>query len=164
MLQIRQLTDADWSSAWAVIEPVFRAGDTYPYSRDISRHDAYDTWVGTPSKSFVAVDEAGTVLGTYYLKPNQPAQGSHVCNCGYIVSDAARGLGVASEMCRHSQRLAVADGYRAMQFNFVVSTNAGAVRLWQKQGFEIVGTLPKAFHHPVQGYVDAFVMYKTLVN
>jgi len=102
------------------------------------------------------------VLGTYVIRPNQPGQGSHVSNCGYVVSDAARGMGVASALCEHSQQEALRMGFRAMQFNFVVSTNEGAVRLWRKMGFEIVGTLPGAFRHPRHGFVDAYVMFKQL--
>ena len=115
-----------------------------------------------PSATFVAVDENNAVLGTYYIKPNQPALGAHVCNCGYIVSESVRGRGIASEMCEHSQCEALSQGFRAMQYNLVVSTNEGAVRLWKLHGFEIVGTLPKAFQHLRLGFVDAFVMYKQL--
>ena len=163
MPQIRQLFDADWPKTWEMIEPVFRAGDTFPYPSDLTMDDAFDIWVSDPAKTFLAVDGAGSVVGTYYLKANQPGQGSHVCTCGYIVSPAARGVGVASAMCQHSQREAIAEGYRAMQYNLVVATNTNALRLWQKLGFDIVGTLPGAFDHPKLGYVDAHVMYKQLV-
>ena len=99
-------------------------------------------------------------LGTYYLKTNHNGPGQHVCNCGYMVSSAARGKGLARRMCEHSQIIAREMGYRAMQFNFVASSNEVAVSLWQKLGFQIVGRLPKAFDHPTQGFVDAFVMYR----
>ncbi len=102
------------------------------------------------------------ILGTYYIKPNQPALGAHVCNCGYIVAEKARGKGIASEMCSHSQHKALSMGFKAMQYNLVVSTNKGAVRLWKKLGFRIIGTLPRAFRHSQSGFVDAFVMYKQL--
>ena len=103
------------------------------------------------------------ILGTYYIKPNQPTLGAHVCNCGYIVAEQARGRGIASAMCEHSQREAATRGYRAMQYNLVVSTNDVAVQLWIKQGFEIIGTLPNSFRHAQRGYVDAHVMFKQLV-
>ena len=160
-MRIREYVDENWPRLWEVIVPVFRAGDTYAFDPDITEDEARNVWIDIPEVTFVAVDE-GEILGTCYLKPNQSGPGSHVCNCGYIVSEAARGRGVASEMCEHSQREAIARGYRAMQYNLVVSTNEGAVRLWNKLGFEIVGTLPGAFRHPVEGYVDAYVMYKEL--
>jgi len=114
-----------------------------------------------PRKTFV-FEEGGTILGTYYIKTNHDGPGDHVCNCGYMVSAEARGRGVATIMCEHSQEVARALGYKAMQFNFVASTNEGAVRLWHDLGFETVGRLPKAFNHPTRGYVDALVMFKWL--
>ena len=115
----------------------------------------------TPHKTFV-LEEKGALLGTYCIKTNQPGLGSHVCNCGYMVSSKARGKGIARQLCEHSQELALALGYKAMQFNFVVATNQSAIQLWKRQGFDIVGCLPHAFDHPHQGYVDAFVMYRWL--
>lgn len=163
-IEIRSLQDGDWPAAWRVIEPIFRAGETYAFPPAITEEEAYRAWVETPQATFVAVDETGAILGTYYIKPNQPGLGSHVCNCGYIVAEGARGRGIASAMCEHSQREAVSRGFRAMQYNLVVSTNEGAVRLWQRHGFAIAGRLPAAFRHPQLGFVDAFVMYKQLVG
>ncbi|WP_398498990.1 GNAT family N-acetyltransferase [Variovorax sp.] len=162
MLQLRLAETADWPAIWSVLEPTFRRGDTYTFATDIPEDEAHSLWLNPRLATYVACDAQGAVLGTYVLKANQPGQGAHVANCGYVVSDAARGLGVASAMCEHSQREAVARGFLAMQFNFVVSANAPAVHLWQKLGFAIVGTLPGAFRHPRQGFVDAFVMYKQL--
>ena len=104
------------------------------------------------------------IFGTYYIKPNQPGLGAHVCNCGYIVSENARGQGIASSMCEHSQQVAVDLGFRAMQYNLVVSTNEGAIRLWKKHSFQVVGTLPNAFNSKSVGYVDALVIYKELIT
>ena len=101
-------------------------------------------------------------MGTYYLRRNQAGGGAHVCNCGYMVAPEARGHGVARAMCEHSMEAARRQGFRAMQFNFVVSTNVGAVRLWENLGFEIVGRLPSAFDSPSQGLVNAYVMFRTL--
>jgi RimJ/RimL family protein N-acetyltransferase len=162
MLSIRPFESDDWQALWRILEPVLRAGETYPYSPDITEDEARRIWIDVPKATFVAAGEDSEVLGTYYLKPNQPSLGSHVCNCGYVVAENARGMGVASEMCQHSQRMALSHGFRAMQYNLVVSTNEGAVRLWKKLGFAIVGTLPGAFRHPREGFVDAFVMYKQL--
>jgi RimJ/RimL family protein N-acetyltransferase len=142
---------------------VFRAGETYAYATDITAEEANQVWVEVPAVTFVAVDQDGGVLGTYYLKPNQPALGAHVCNCGYIVAEQARGRGIASAMCKHSQREALARGFRAMQYNLVVCTNEAAIRLWKRHGFEVVGILPEAFRHPHLGFVDALVMYKLLL-
>ena len=161
-MEIRPFREHDWPCVWELLEPVFRAGETYAFSPDIPRAEAKRVWIDAPAATFVAVDEQGQVLGTYFVKPNQPTLGAHVCNCGYVVAKAARGQGVASAMCEHSQCEAVARGFRAMQYNLVVSTNEGAVRLWKRHGFEIIGTLPEAFQHARLGFVDAFVMYKQL--
>jgi ribosomal protein S18 acetylase RimI-like enzyme len=163
MTTIRPFKAQDWAAVWRIIEPVFRAGETYAFAPDISEADARQVWIDAPMATFVALGEHEDMLGTYYIKPNQSGPGAHVCNCGYIVSTNARGRGVASDMCRHSQQEAVSRGFRAMQYNLVVSTNSGAVRLWKKHGFDVVGTLPGAFRHPRDGYVDAYVMYKQMV-
>lgn len=163
MTAIRRFAESDWAATWQLLETVFRAGETYAFSPDITREEARRVWVELPEATFVAVDRDNFILGTYFIKQNQPSQGAHVCNCGYIVAEGARGRGVASEMCRHSQEEALSRGFRAMQYNLVVSTNSVAVRLWQRHGFEIIGTLPKAFRHPLHGFVDAFVMYKQLI-
>ena len=154
----------DWPTVWEILEPVFRAGETYPYSPSITEAEARLAWIDIPMATFVAVGPNGDILGTYYIKSNQSELGAHVANCGYVVSESARGQGVASTMCNHSQAEAVTRGFKAMQFNLVISTNERAVRLWKSHDFEIVGTLPKAFRHAKLGYVDAYVMYKWLLN
>lgn len=161
MLKIREATDGDFESIWPIFREIASAGDTYAYPRDISRQEAKRLWMHVPRKTYVSEQE-GRIRGTYYIKTNHAGPGSHVCNCGYMVSSKARGKGIATAMCEHSQKIAVELGYRAMQFNFVAATNEGAVRLWHKMGFETVGRLPKAFRHPAKGYVDALVMYKWL--
>lgn len=162
MITVRPFEEMDWAGTWPVLESVFREGETYAFSPDITEEEAYKVWVDAPSATFVVPDEDSGIVGTYYIKPNQPGLGAHVCNCGYIVSVNARGRGIASEMCRHSQVEAQSRGFRAMQYNLVVSTNEVAVRLWKRHGFEIVGRLPEAFRHPRLGFVDALVMYKKL--
>lgn len=162
MADIRRIDPQDWPAVWRIVEPVFRCGDTFAFPPDATEAAARRFWVDLPLATFVAVDGGGNPLGTYYLKANQLGPGDHVCNCGYIVAETARRGGIASALCDHSQREARARGFRAMQFNSVVSTNGGAVRLWQRHGFRIVGTLPSAFRHPTLGEVDAFVMYKPL--
>lgn len=160
-MRIRKAEIDDRDAVAAIIMPVIGAGETYTLDPDMSEADALAYWLGSDKETFVA-EEDGVIVGTYYMRPNQAGGGRHVCNCGYMTSAGATGRGVARGMGEHSLKLARARGYRAMQFNFVVSTNDRAVRLWQSLDFEIVGRLPGAFRHPTRGYVDAFVMYRTL--
>jgi ribosomal protein S18 acetylase RimI-like enzyme len=163
MLTIRAATTADFEAIWPIFQEIVSAGETYAYPRDTTKTEGKQLWLDNPRRTFVA-EQDGDILGTYYIKTNQPGPGSHVCNCGYMVPAKARGRGIATAMCLHSQKVAVELGYQAMQFNFVASSNEGAVRLWHKLGFETVGRLPKAFWHPTKGYVDALVMYKWLAT
>jgi L-amino acid N-acyltransferase YncA len=160
-MDIRPATSADADRIWPILAPTIQAGETYPLPRDLSRDDALADWFGPGHEVFVA-EEAGEIVGTYYLRANQQGGGSHVANCGYMTAPWATGRGVGRSMCQHSLAAALARGFRAMQFNFVVSTNDRAVRLWQACGFEIVGRLPSAFDHPTRGCVDALVMYRSL--
>lgn len=160
-MRIREATFEDFDNIWSIFLPIVRAGTTYAYDTSTTKQQAEELWMNYPRKTYVA-EEQGEVMGTYFIKTNQDGPGAHVCNCGYMVGEQARGRGLATAMCEHSQKEAIALGYRAMQYNFVASTNAGAVRLWKKLGFDIVGTLPEAFNHPEAGYVDAYVMFKTL--
>ena len=160
-MNIREAAEKDFDQIWPIFHEIVSAGETYAYPQNTNIEQALDIWLKTPRKTFV-FEENGNILGTYFLKTNQTGSGSHVCNCGYMVSSSARGRGLATSMCEHSQKVAKVLGYLAMQFNFVASSNEGAVRLWKKLGFEIVGKLPKAFNHPTKGFVDAFVMYKWL--
>ncbi len=162
MPSIRLYQPADWPAVWQLLHSTFAAGDTYAFAPDSTEADIHTAWIDAPAATYVATAPDGTLLGTYILKPNQPGLGSHVCNCGYVVAPRAQGQGIASALCEHSQQLAIGMGFVAMQFNFVVSTNERAVRLWQRLGFAIVGTLPGAFRHRQLGLVDAFVMFKQL--
>lgn len=158
---IREARAADAEGIAAIIVPTIREGTTYTLDPDMSEANALAYWMGPDKETFVA-EEDGAILGTYYIRPNQTGGGQHVCNCGYMTSATATGRGIARRMCEHSLDHARARHYRAMQFNFVVSTNERAVRLWQSLGFEIVGRLPLAFHHPTLGFVDALVMHQRL--
>lgn len=160
---IREANIEDFDAIWPIFNEIASAGETYGYRRDTTEQEAMHLWMEYPRKTFV-FEEGGEILGTYYIKTNNEGPGSHVCNCGYMVSSAARGKGLATSMCEHSQKIALELGYKAMQFNFVASSNEGAVRLWNKLGFETVGTLPRAFEHPSLGLVDAHVMYKWLAE
>ena len=160
-MSIRAATRDDFDQIWPIFHEIAVAGETYAYPRDITRKQALETWLDTPRRTYV-YEDGERILGTYYIKTNQAGPGDHVCNCGYMVSSAARGRGLATAMCEHSQQVARELGYKAMQFNFVATSNEGAVRIWKKLGFAVVGRLPKAFNHPSMGYVDALVMYKWL--
>ena len=163
-LTIRPATGADDDAIWAILEPTFRAGETYPIPRDIGRADALAYWQTPGHTVFVAQEnnDAVLVVGTYYLRANNRGGGAHVANCGYMVAPAAMGRGVARAMCEHSLDQARQRGFRAMQFNFVIASNERAVRLWQACGFTVAGRLPAAFAHPRLGLVDGLVMVQAL--
>lgn len=158
---IRAAAASNADAIWAIMEPIVRAGETYTLPRDMDKKSALTYWLSAEHEVFVAEDN-NEIVGTYILRANQKGGGAHVANCGYITAVSAPGRGIARAMCAHSLDHARARGFRAMQYNFVVSTNERAVRLWQSFGFEIVGRLPRAFHHPALGYVDAYIMYRDL--
>ena len=158
---IRQSEPRDDDAIWRILEPTFRAGETYPVPRDISREDALAYW-RTPGHAVFVAEDAGAIVGTYYLRANNRGGGAHVANCGYVVAPDAFGRGVAQAMCSHSLGEAKSRGFSAMQFNFVIASNERAVRLWQRMGFSIAGRLPGAFQHPRLGLVDAYVMLRNL--
>jgi L-amino acid N-acyltransferase YncA len=158
---IRSATRDDDEAIWQILEPVLRAGETYTLPREITRSNALAYWFSAGHAVFVA-ERDGIIVGMYYLRANQQGGGAHVANCGYMTAQHATGRGVARAMCLHSLDVARQGGFRAMQFNFVVSTNERAVRLWASLGFNTVGRLPGAFLHPTLGYVDALVMYRAL--
>lgn len=160
-LRIRPLEAADFDQVWPIIRDVVQAQETYAFDPNMDRETAWKTWVELPRATFV-VEQDGQILGTYYIKANAAGPGDHVCNCGYMTAAAARGKGVASAMCRHSLQVGRELGFSAMQFNSVVASNTVAVVLWQKLGFAIVGTLPKAYRHARLGLVDCHVMFRSL--
>ena len=158
---IRKATLDDMPGIWAVLEPILRAGETYALPRDIGRAEAIDYWCRAEHETFVA-DDCGEIVGTYFLRANQRGGGDHVANCGYVTAATAQHRGIARQMLEHSLARAKERRFRAMQFNFVVSTNERAIATWQRYGFEVVGRLPGAFQHPSRGFVDALVMHKQL--
>jgi len=161
MLRIRLANASDADPIWDIFHSVVARGDTYAFDPDTSREDALAYWLQPSNWCYVAEFES-EIVGTYILKANQPALGSHVANAAFMVSSRARGRGVGRHMGEHALEEARRLGFRAMQFNFVVSTNEPAIRLWQDLGFKIVGTLPGAFRHAHEGFVDAFVMFRPL--
>lgn len=160
-VNVRAATGSDRDAIWEIFRVVVASGDTYAFDPGIARDEALAYWMSAANRCYVAERE-GTLLGTYILKANQPGLGSHVANAAFMVAPDARGLGVGQTMGEHCLDEARRQGYRAIQFNFVVSTNESAVRLWRRLGFEIVGTLSGAFRHAQKGYVDAYVMYRSL--
>jgi ribosomal protein S18 acetylase RimI-like enzyme len=181
-MKIRTANEADCDGIWNIFREVVAAGDTYALDPNISREDALAYWFAPGTRTYVAQGDSVAdgvavprkptasseiarecqILGTYILRPNQSGGGSHVANAGFMVSASARGRGIGRAMAQHCLNEARRLGFRAMQFNYVISTNTAAIRLWQDLGFEIVGTLSGAFRHPERGYVDVYVMYRSL--
>jgi ribosomal protein S18 acetylase RimI-like enzyme len=163
MMQIRQASALDSEAIWSIFHPVVAGGDTYAFDPETSREDALAYWLHPANGCYVAEFD-GEIVGTYILKANQPALGSHVANAAFMVAPHARGRGVGRQMGEHALNEARRRGFRAMQFNFVVSTNESAIKLWQQLGFKIVGRLPGAFRHADKGFVDALVMFRSLAD
>ena len=183
-MKIRPATDADRDAIWNIFHEVVAAGDTYALDPNISREDALEYWFAPGTHAYVAEGDAAgdgvvvpekptasptiirarQILGTYILRPNQSGGGAHVANAGFMVSTSARGQGIGRAMAKHCLSEARRLGFRAMQFNYVIATNTAAMCLWQDLGFEVVGTLTNAFRHPDKGYVDVYVMYRSLIS
>lgn len=160
---IKEIELSEFEAFWPSFQAIIRAEDSYAFDPNMTFEQAYELWCIAPLKTFVYVED-DQVLGSYYIKANAMGPSRHICNCGYMVSDAARGRGLARQLCEHSQQQAIELGFEAMQFNSVVASNEVAVRLWQKLGFDIVGTIPKAYKHGKLGNVDCHVMYKCLIG
>lgn len=160
-VRLRRATDADWPAIWAIFCAVIASGDTYAWAPDMAEVEARRAWMGPGLATYVA-ERGGEVVGTYVLKPNQPELGAHVANAGYMVRPGTFGSGVGAAMGEHSLAEARAAGYRAMQFNAVVSTNTRAIALWQRLGFAVIGTVPGGFRHRELGYVDLLIMHRRL--
>jgi L-amino acid N-acyltransferase YncA len=160
-LLVRRATDADWPAIWSIFRAVIATGDTYAYAPDMAEVDARHAWMGPGLATYVA-ERGGEIVGTYVLKPNQAALGAHVANAGYMVRPETFGSGIGTAMAEHSLAEARAAGYRAMQFNAVVSTNVRAIALWKRLGFAVIGAVPEGFRHGERGYVDLLIMYRRL--
>jgi len=160
-LRIRRATGKDREAIWRIFHAVVSGGDTYAFDPEISRREALAYWLASKTRCYVALS-GRKIVGTYILKPNQPGLGSHVANAGFMVAPRAQGRGIGRVMADHSLYEARRLGYRAMQFNFVVSTNKTALRLWKNVGFKIAGRLPRAFRQRNHGFVDVYVMYREL--
>jgi ribosomal protein S18 acetylase RimI-like enzyme len=164
-MKIRPASETDREAIWEIFQEVIGAGETYPIDSDISRDDALAYWFQPGAHAYVTEqDRDDKIVGSYTLHPNQSGGGVHVANAAFIVARHTRGQGIGRVMGEHCLSEARRLGFRAMQFNFVISTNEPAVKLWQDLGMKIVGTLPGAFHHPEKGYVDVYVMYRSLLE
>ena len=161
MLEIRSATNENREPIWNIFHAIVAAEDTYAFDPKISRDEALAYWFRADAHTYVA-EEDGRVVGTYILRANQPGSGSHVANAAFMVAPTARGQGIGRALGEHCLSEARRLGFRAMQFNFVVSTNERAIRLWKQLGFKIVGTLPGAFRHPQKRYVDVYIMFRSL--
>lgn len=161
-LRIRSAAETDRDAIWNIFHEIVSVGDTYALDPGMSREEALAYWFGAGTHTYIAEKDGG-IVGTYILRPNQLGPGSHVANAAFMVSSAAQGLGVGRKMGEHCLSEARRLGFRAMQFNFVVSTNTSAIHLWEQLGFKIVGTLPGGFRHPNAGYVDVYVMFRSLL-
>ena len=156
-----EMTKNHFEAFWPTFSAIVSAQETYAFDPHMTFEQAYDLWCKTPLKTYVYIED-GIVLGSYYIKPNGMGPSNHICNCGYMVAVEARRQGLAHKMCEYSQQQAIELGFKAMQFNSIVSTNEIAIKLWQKLGFDIIGTIPRAYRHAQLGYVDSHVMYKWL--
>jgi L-amino acid N-acyltransferase YncA len=161
-MKIRAATEADREAIWNIFHEIVAAGDTYAFDPKMSRQEALAYWFRADTHTYVAEKDV-RIAGTYILRPNQPGPGSHVANAAFMVASDAQGSGVGRKMAEHCLGEARRMGFRAMQFNFVVSTNARAIHLWEQLGFKIAGALAGAFQHPEKGYVDVYVMYRSLL-
>jgi L-amino acid N-acyltransferase YncA len=161
-IEIRPALEADFEAMWVIFQELIASGDTYYFAADTSREDCHAYWFGPGVQSFVATLNRERLLGMYRLIPNQRDRGAHVANASFMVSPAAQGIGVGKLMGRDCLARAKREGYLAMQFNYVVSSNVAAVLLWKKLGFSIIGTLPRAYRHQLLGFVDVYVMYQLL--
>jgi GNAT superfamily N-acetyltransferase len=160
---IREATPEDWPAIWRFMRTIVAAGETFSWDRGITEADARMAWMNPPpGRTFVAVGEDGGILGTAEMGPNHGGPAAHVATAGFMVDPAHSGQGIGRRLGERVLQQARADGYRAMQFNAVVETNARAVHLWRSLGFDVLATIPEGFCHPVEGYVGLHIMYRPL--
>ena len=161
-MEIRAFREQDWEQIWPFFAAICAAGETYTYPRDLTSAEGRAIWVQPPPGRTVVAVEGPAVLGTAELCPNHAGPGAHVANASFMVDPAHGGRGIGGALVEHVIEQCRADGYRAIQFNAVAETNRHAVRLYERLGFRIIGTVPEAFHHPTEGYVGLHVMHLPL--
>lgn len=160
-MNIRKAIESDFDQVWSIFSEVIKTGDTYVFHPNTQKKDLKKHWFAEYMETYV-IEENEQILGTYIIKPNQIDLGNHIANCSYMVNPNTQGKGIGKKLCLHSLKIAKERNFEGIQFNIVVSTNKGAVELWKKFGFEIIGTTPKGFRHTKLGLVDTYIMYKTL--
>ena len=160
-MNIRIATEFDFDKVWEIFSKVIKSGDTYVFNPNTPKEDLKKHWFADYMETYV-IEENGQILGTYIIKPNQIDLGNHIANCSYMVNPNSQGKGIGKKLCEHSLEIARKNNFEGIQFNIVVSANKGAVELWKKYGFEIIGTTPKGFRHSKLGLVDIYIMYKDL--
>lgn len=161
MLEIRKAVETDKDAVWEIIRAVLSTGDTYTFAPDTGKQEMLDFWFSPEKWTYVALSD-GKIVGTFFLKANQPGLGSHVGNAGYMVAPEAMGKRVGKTMAEYSIEESRRLGFKSIQFNFVVKSNEVAVKLWQDVGFEIIGEIPEAFQHKENGLTNAYIMYRKL--
>lgn len=166
MISIRKASSEDFDAIWRMWKEIMDQKIYYPYDESYSRQDIQDEWINVITcHPYVAILEDGTTVGAYILKPNQPGYGKHICNASYMVHSTHRGKGIGDELCQHSLESARQLGFRGIQFNLVVSTNQAAIRIWKRNGFTLVGTIPGGFFDETNGvYVDAHIFFQSLLQ
>ncbi|MCL6293473.1 GNAT family N-acetyltransferase [Jejuia spongiicola] len=160
-MNIRKATEFDFDKVWEIFSKVIKTGDTYVFNPNTPKEDLKKHWFADYMETFV-IEENKQILGTYIIKPNQIGLGNHIANCSYMVNPNTQGKGIGKKLCEHSIEVARKKNFEGIQFNIVVSTNEGAVELWKRYGFKIVGTTPKGFRHSDLGLVDTYIMHKCL--
>ncbi|TAF77116.1 MAG: GNAT family N-acetyltransferase [Alphaproteobacteria bacterium] len=161
MLIIRPLHDQDKQVITSLVRATIATGTTYPYNPNMSDVEAWELWTNPNNRVYVGCI-GNKIVGTFYIRPNQPHLGAHICNAGFMVSSEVAGQGIGTQLGTYALQEAKALGYHAMQFNLVVATNHASIRIWEKLGFSTIGIVPEAFHHPEHGLTDALIMYKKL--
>jgi len=160
-LEIRKATTSDYNQIWEIFSAVISRGDTYVFDPLTPKSDLKKHWLADYMQTFV-FEEDDKILGTYIIKPNQIGLGNHIANCSYMVSPKEQGRGIGKKLCAHSLQMALEYGFKAIQFNIVVSTNKAAIKLWENFGFKIIGTTPHGFRHKEHGFIDTYIMFKQL--
>ncbi len=158
---IKEASENQFDEIWTIFQDVVKDADSYPYPPNIKKEEAKKLWFAKDARVYIAYLD-GEPVATRYIVPNKVGLGSHVANTGVMIDRKYRGKGLGKHMMEFAINKARELRFKAIQVNLVVCTNTASIKICQKYGFEIIGTLPKAFHYKQKEYVDAYVMYKLL--